>query len=316
MTRACTMSSHELSAFGILSLAASLLAALASPVGAQTGRDDADAPPQVGPTNGTLLLAGGGVRDPAIIERFLDLAGGSSAPIVVIPTASGAESYGPFARAARTFLDLGATRVTVLHTNDRSEADSPDFVQPIRQARGVWFSGGRQWRLADSYLATATQAALDDLLARGGVIGGSSAGATIQGSYLARGDSKTNTIMMGDHEEGFAFLRGVAVDQHLLRRNRHFDLLEIVRARPELLGIGLDEDTAIVVVRDRFEVIGNGYVGIYDHQRSIDTGGSFYFLAPGDRFDLASRQPLRVERGEAPLERVVERAWPETETEP
>jgi cyanophycinase len=141
-------------------------------------------------------------------------------------------------------------------------------------------------------------------LDRDGVIGGSSAGATIQGSYLARGDTRTNTIMMGDHEQGLAFVKNVAIDQHVLRRNRQFDLLEIVAARPDLLGIGIDENTAIVVHGDEFEIIGQSYVLIYDNQRQIDSGGDFYFLGVGDRFNLATREALRGERS---IERVVER---------
>ncbi len=183
------------------------------------------------------------------------------------------------------------------------------FTPPltIRKARAVWFPGGRQWRLADSYLNTKVHEELQSLLARGGVVGGSSAGATIQGAYLARGDTKTNTIMMGDHEEGFGFLTNVAIDQHLLRRNRQHDLLEVIRAKPHLLGIGIDEDTAIVVKGSKFEVIGQSYVAIYDSKRAIDTGGEFYFLAPGDHYDLATRQPLRESMELVPLERVVTR---------
>ncbi len=143
------------------------------------------------------------------------------------------------------------------------------------------------------------------LLERGGVIGGSSAGATIQGSYLARGDTETNEIMMGDHEVGLAFLKNVAIDQHLLRRNRQFDLLEITAARPELLGIGLDENTAIVVQGDEFEVIGQSYVAIYDNARQIDSGGDFYFLSPGDRYNLATREASRMGRRPQPLDRIV-----------
>jgi cyanophycinase len=148
----------------------------------------------------------------------------------------------------------------------------------------VWFPGGRQWRLADAYLGTRVHEELRALLARGGVIGGTSAGATIQGSYLARGDTRSNTIMMGDHVEGMAFLRNVAIDQHLLRRNRQFDLIEIVQAHPELLGIGIDENTAIVVRGDRFEVMGAGCVAIYDlGTSSIRAGNSL--PRSGDRFD-------------------------------
>ncbi len=253
--------------------------------------------PQRGPDRGSLVIVGGALRDPAILERFLDLAGGPDAPIVIIPTAGGGEDYDEWYAGARRFRELGATDLTVLHTWDREEADSEDFAAPIRRARGVWFPGGRQWRLVDAYADTATERELHALLERGGVIGGSSAGATIQGEYLARGDTSGNTIMMGDHEEGFSFFRGVAIDQHLLVRNRHFDLLEIIEARPELLGIGIDEDTAIVVRGAGFEVIGQRYVAIYDNTRELPNGGSFYFLQPGDRYDLETREPLRREFG-------------------
>ncbi|RMH23106.1 MAG: cyanophycinase [Acidobacteria bacterium] len=270
---------------------------------------------EVGPARGSLVLAGGGSRDGAILERFLELAGGPQAPIVVIPTAGGGAEYGPYWRGLLPLRRAGATNLTVLHTADRRQAESEDFVRPLRAARGVWFTGGRQWRLADAYLGTRVERELWALLERGGVIGGTSAGATIQGSYLARGDTRTNTIMMGDHERGFGFLKNVAVDQHLLKRNRQFDLIEIVRAHPEILGIGLDENTAIVVRGDRFEVIGSSYVAIYDHRRTLDSGGLFYLLAPGDRFDLAARQALRPSPAEEPLERVVERPWPAVEHE-
>ncbi len=260
---------------------------------------------EVGPVNGSLVVAGGGVTDPAIYERFVALAGGPEAPIVVIPTAGTGESYDEFWPGLHRLREAGATRISVLHTRDRTEADGEEFVAPLLEARGVWFSGGRQWRLVDAYLGTRIVTELRGVLERGGVIGGSSAGATIQGSYLVRGDTSTNTIMMGDHTEGFAFLTDVAIDQHLLRRNRHFDLIEVIEAHPELLGIGLDENTAIVVRGDGFEVIGSGYVAIYDSTKVVGEGGAFYFLAPGDRFDLSTRQPLRETYSPEPFEEVI-----------
>ena len=270
--------------------------ALASGVAAQ----------QVGPRNGSLVIVGGAMRDQAIVAKFIELAGGANEPIVIIPTAGGGDDddYDQDCGCLRQFRAAGAKNLTVLHTYDRNEAQTSKFVQPIREARGVWFVGGRQWRLADSYLNTKTHEELWALLDRDGVIGGSSAGATIQGSYLARGDSRTNTIMMGDHEEGLAFVKNVAIDQHLLRRNRQFDLLEITAARPDLLGIGIDENTAIVVQGDEFEIIGESYVVIYDNQKQIDSGGDFYFLRAGDRFNLATREASRDERS---IERVVEK---------
>jgi len=264
---------------------------------------------EIGPENGSLVIVGGGRLHSEILERFLDLAGGADAPIVVIPTAGGGEHYDQYYPGLRLFKAAGATNLTVLHTTDPAVADTEAFVQPLLEARGVWFPGGRQWRLADAYLGTKVHDELWALLGRGGVIGGSSAGATIQGSYLARGDTATNTVMMGDHEVGLGFLRNVAIDQHLLRRNRQFDLLEVITARPELLGIGLDENTAIIVQGDEFEVIGASYVVVYDAERQLDSGGQFYFLAPGDRYNLKAREATRPRQSVSPIDRVVKEPW-------
>lgn len=264
---------------------------------------------EVGPSNGSLVIVGGTLRDMAIVDRFIELAGGPDAPIVVVPTAGGAGDYDDSYSGLRQFRSRGARNLTVLHTTDPEVANTEDFVRPLRDARGVWFVGGRQWRLADAYLGTETEEAFHAVLERGGVIGGSSAGATIQGTYLVRGDTRTNKIVMGDHEEGFGFLKNAAIDQHLLRRNRHFDLIEVIETYPQLLGIGLDENTAIVVQGDQFEVIGQSLVAIYDVDTMVGDIGRFYFLAPGDRFDLAKRRAFRGS-GSRPLDGPVERTWP------
>lgn len=263
----------------------------------------------VGPSNGYLVVVGGAMRDPAILNRFIQLAGGPEAPIVIIPTAGSGKHYDQYWTGVQSFRKAGIKHITVLHTRDRAVADSEEFVRPIQNARGVFLSGGRQWRLADSYLNTRTHRELLALLERGGVIGGSSAGATIQGSFLVRGDTKTSTIMVGDHLEGFGFLRNVAIDQHLIKRNRHFDLIEVIEKFPELLGIGIDENTAIVVHKDNFDVIGDGYVAIYDNNRIIPPKGQFYFLAPGDRYNLKTRKAFRPTRDMRPLGRVKEGKW-------
>ena len=259
---------------------------------------------EVGPTNGALVIVGGAMNDPAILERFIQLAGGLDAPIVIIPTAGGREDYDMYWSGLQVFREAGLTRLSLLHTTDPQVADTPEFVRPLQEARAVFFSGGRQWRLADAYLNTRTHEELFALLARGGVIGGSSAGATIQGSFLVRGDTQGNALMIGDHTQGMGFLKNVAIDQHLLKRNRHFDMLPVILQHPELLGIGIDEDTAIVVQRNRFEVLGQGYVAIYDNQRYIPPEGGFYFLAPGDFFDLKTREATRPARTMRPLDRI------------
>lgn len=256
-----------------------------------------------GPSNGKLLIIGGAAGH-FFYEKFMELAGGPDAPIVVIPTALTSDILEPadLEQFRNSFIRRGFKNVTVLHTRDRKVANSAAFYEPLKSASGVWFSGGRQWRHADSYLGTLTHKAFFNLLDRGGVIAGSSAGATIQGSYLARGDTKANTIMMGDHEEGLGFMTNVAIDQHLFARNRQFDLFEILHNKPGLLGIGLDENTGILVEGDQFTVIGQSYVVMYDGTRWSaerdtvyqlpDRSYQFYLLDDGDQYDLKNRRVI------------------------
>ncbi len=275
-------------------------------IGILHGQDGANDAVSTGPEKGTLVIVGGGAGD-SIFETFIEIAGGKDVPIVVIPTAEGRDSYDEDAGGAGTMRELGATNVTVLHTTDRNIADSDEFVRPLINAGAVWFGGGRQWRLVDAYKNTLTEKMIWEVLEREGVVGGSSAGATIQGSYLARGDTENNQIMMGDHEEGFGFLKNVAIDQHVLARNRQFDMFDILKHRPELLGISIDENTAIIVRGDQFEVTGDSYVIVYDGTFWSREGSDlktlpeknrlFYFLRKGDKYDLKNREVMQKNPG-------------------
>lgn len=241
----------------------------------------------VGPAHGTLMIVGGGALGPELVDKFFALAGGKGASIVVIPTADGAAEYKPD-YLAKTFLGkAGATHLTLLHTKDRAIAESAEFVLPLKTAKAVWFVGGRQWHLVDSYLNTRTEKELYALLKRGGLIGGSSAGATIQGSYLVRGAQAGNELMMAPgYEEGMGFLKQAAIDQHILTRKRERDMGAVIKAHPELLGIGIDESTAILVSGNRFNVLGKSKVAI------TTAGAEMYFLKSGDVFDLKHRKQL------------------------
>lgn len=268
-----------------------------------------------GPEHGYLIAAGGSLTDTAVFKKFLELAGGPDAPVVIVSTARTDveltdESF--YKYQEERFRGYGFDNFGFLHTRDRDVADSDEFVVPIQKANGVWFLGGRQWRLVDAYSGTKTLDAFYDLLDRGGVIGGSSAGASIQADYLVRGDTKTNTLMMGDHEEGFGFITNTAIDQHLLAMNRQFDIFEILDEHPGMLGLGLDENTAIVVHGNTFEVVGESYVAVYDgtfyrEVRDRDDWGhvegevtplpegsrKFYLLKAGQKYDLYHRRVLR-----------------------
>ena len=257
----------------------------------------------IGPSNGTLIILGGGDLSESLIKRFIQIGGGLDAPMVIIPTADGQDNYDDNFGEAGMLKKIGATNVKVLHTTDREIANTESFVEPLIDAKVVWFSGGRQWRLIDAYKNTLTEKMLWKVLENGGVIGGSSAGATIQGSFLVRGDTRNNQIMMGDHQEGFGFLKNAAIDQHVLARNRHFDMIEILTQRPELLGIGIDESTGIIVNGNQFEVIGESYVVVYDGsfwsregsdlKKIPENTALFYFLRAGDKYDLLNRRVIQ-----------------------
>jgi cyanophycinase len=237
---------------------------------------------------GALILAGGGELDEAIFQRFVEMAGGPQARLVVIPTAGRDERYPPdWQNAVRPFLKAGARSVRVLHTRDPAVADREDFLAPLREATGVWITGGRAWRLVDAYQGTRVVDELHLLVARGGVVGGTSAGASILASYLVRGAPEGNDIVMAPgYETGFGLLEGAAVDQHVQARRREGDLLEVLRHHPDLLGIGLDEGAAIVVRGDGAQVIGHGRVGFYD---PTDPARLYSWLEPGEWFDLGRR---------------------------
>ncbi len=202
-----------------------------------------------GPANGSLIIAGGSLRDTSVVNRFISLAGGKDALIVFIPTSSGAERFDT-ARTVSLLTSAGARNVRLLHTYDPAVANTEEFASILREAGGVFFGGGRQWRFI----------------------------------------------------EGFGYLTNSAIDQHLLVRNRQHDLVEVIEQNPHLLGIGIDENTAVLIQGNRMEVMGESFVAIYDqnlwHNNPGDSlfipnGGKFYLLRRGDIFDVKERSVIR-----------------------
>lgn len=264
----------------------------------------AQSTPEYGPPKGTLLIVGGGdLKGSGIYEKFIELAGGPSAKIVVVPTAGGNRGRDgkPTVYNADTVLAswkaLGLTNVHMLHTYDPKVADTDEFASMLKDAKAVWFVGGRQWNIVDSYANTRTYKAFHDVLARGGVIGGSSAGATIQGDYLVRGAISGADVMMApepEHQQAFRFLRRSAIDQHINTRNRWLDLQQVMAKMPNLLGIGLSEATAIIVHGDQFEVMGKAQVAIHDTTHPQPAGEKPYItLQAGDKYDMKARKVIK-----------------------
>ena len=269
---------------------------------------------EYGPPKGTLVIAGGGALEgTGIMERFIDLAGGPNAKIVVVPTAGGNRNADGTVRPYKdeeviaSWRRRGVKQVTMLHTHDPSVAGTEPFVKHLREATGVWFNGGRQWHIVDSYANTLTYKEFHAVLERGGVIGGSSAGATIQGDYLVRGAIAGPQIMMTpepEHERGFNFLRRTAIDQHINARNRWDDLIPVIQKYPHMLGIGLSEGTAIVVTGDTFEVIGKWKVAMHDNARPYQPWEKpYYVLSPGDVYDMKARKVVKYGTGVTPPRR-------------
>jgi cyanophycinase len=268
-------------------------------------------PPEYGPATGALVIVGGGNLDgTGIQEKFIELAGGPGRKFVIVPTAGGNRNReGGVVQyteddVVRPWVRLGVKHVRMLHTHDSKVADSEAFVKDLREADAVWFNGGRQWNIVDSYAGTLTYRELHKVLERGGVIGGSSAGATIQGEYLVRGDTSGPNVMMTtepNHQEAFKFLRRTAIDQHINARNRWDDLIAVIQKLPNLLGIGLSEGTAIVVKGDSFEVMGKWKVSIHDNTRVYQPWEKPYFvLSPGDVYNMKTRKIEKYGDGTTP----------------
>lgn len=244
-----------------------------------------------GPEHGSLLIIGGGRMTDVLWDSFFELAGGSDSRIVVITNASAPEDTSYFSTIRAISNRIGKDRVSRMHLTTIDEANDEKNLKELRRATGVFITGGRQWRIAEVYLNTKIHRELFALLSRGGVIAGTSAGASIQGSLLWRGDTRGAQHLIGDHTQGLGFLKLSAIDQHILVRNRQHDLDAFIKAAPEFIGIGIDESTAIVVKRDEFEVIGKSYVAVHQAGRE-----RFFFLRPGQRYDLKEHKPISPQR--------------------
>lgn len=243
--------SYEIAAGGVADLTQIRRSALQRKSGVNPG-EPVNGPPEL--KLGSLVIVGGGSMPKDVVDRFVELAGGSDARIVVLPTAvprsETTDEVPGFLKRAEV------SNITVL-TQRYGEVEKEAFQSALKSATGVWFGGGRQWNFVDAYEGTMAIELFHDVLRRGGVIGGSSAGATIQGEFLVRGHPLGNTVMMAEgYEIGFAFLPGVAIDQHFAQRSRQPDLLPVIKSHPKLLGIGIDEGTAVVVTGSQAEVIG------------------------------------------------------------
>ncbi len=269
---------------------------------------------------GHLLIVGGGEQPAALVSHFVELAGGSGhAKIAVVPMAS-SEPQETGKEKADELVGLGA-EVLVLNLN-REQAMSDSVARLLDDVTGVWFTGGDQARLTPILLGSAALRAMQAVRQRGGVIGGTSAGAAIMSDSMITGNqyrAGVDTVGYYDDEfptigrrvieivPGLGFLHGAIVDQHFIRRERHNRLLSVVLERPTMVGVGIDESTALEVEPDgRWEVRGAGSVMVYDarHAKITPAGAALLgasgvqvaVLPTGSRFDPISGMAVLAPR--------------------
>lgn len=260
------------------SLAAGCLTVLPA---AAAGEPKTEPPPLIrNDISGALVIVGGGGFPDDIRERFLQLAGGKQGKLVVIPTAS------EQADVTRKYLSFeywktqGLASVSMLNTLDPKTANDPLFVKPLTEATAAWLDGGDQMRLAKAYRGTAVEKELRQLLTRGGVIGGTSAGASVMSDIMITGGNPDAQV-----GQGFGLLNNVVIDQHFQNRKRRQRLLHVLAGHPRCLGLGIDEETAVVVKGHTFTVLGKANVSVCLPPTEHDKG-SVKLLKSNDVGDL------------------------------
>lgn len=224
-----------------------------------TAADDAHQPQPVdrAGTDGSLVICGGGRLDESIINRFMELAGGREAKLIVIPTASERADQDDDATILRSWRKYNPQQLIVLHTRKRAVANRLDFVAPLRSATAVWISGGSQSLLAQAYVGTRVEKELHALLDRNGVIGGTSAGAAIMSRTMIASGNPQPVI-----KTGLGLMPNAIIDQHFLVRNRQPRSIKAVADHPDHFGIGIDERTAVEVSGNKLRVLGDSVVTI------------------------------------------------------
>ncbi len=229
---------------------------------------------------GTLLIAGGGDLPPIIRQRFWELSGGKKGRLVIIPAYAATPS--DVDRLKSEWRNWRFASVQVLQAPSREDAERPGFSEPIRNATSVWFSGGEQSWLANLYTETESEAQLQELLGRGGVIGGTSAGAAIMTRVMIEEGRREPKL-----RRGLDLFSDAVIDQHFFKRNRMQRLARTLKRQPELIGFGIDEETALVVQveRGRLGVIGKSYVMACIPDLESDSL-RLEVLKPGDSIDI------------------------------
>jgi cyanophycinase len=259
---------------------------------------------------GPLIIIGGGEdkegRRVILREVAKHLNGGK----LVLATVASHEPEGYFEAYERAFADLGVTDLVELYVKDRAETLDPDKLRLFDGAAGVFFSGGDQLRISSQIGDTPIEQRVREIHERGGLLAGTSAGASVMSETMLVKGTSGESYKIGDLHmaPGLGLVRNVIIDQHFAERGRFGRLFGAVAHNPRELGIGIDEDTALVLEEERFEVIGSGCVYVVDGagvtysniaearpERALSMYDiRMHVLSSGDSFDLSLRRPTEV----------------------
>jgi cyanophycinase len=259
---------------------------------------------KVGPAHGTVIAVGGGSLGQPIYDAFIAAAGGPDALILDVPNNSIGKPMSTAPESSgEEWRKHGARNVRVLFTQSREVADSDAFVAIIKQAKGIWFDGGRQFRVMEAYGGTQAERAFAEVLERGGVIGGSSAGMAVLGDFLVRGAPSEDNYVIDypGFEKGLGYLRNTATDMHVVARERLPDLTTVTARYPKVLGISADEGTAWVVQGDVGRIIGRSKAFVYNRGGLTDPEVPYLTLYPGDTYNLSTRQVVSRAADRSPV---------------
>jgi cyanophycinase len=262
-----------------------ILAALAAVAAVALARTDAGAAPH-GVRRGYLFIVGGGPQPPALVQRFVDLAGGRGKAKIVVFAMASSDGRASGEEKAADLRKLGAQAENIYVDHD--EANSDAVVQRMAGVTGVWFGGGDQLLLTRALLGTRVERAIHERYRAGAVIGGTSAGAAVMSTPMLTGEEthvggvrppadSTDAFMTIARDNvvtvnGFGLIEGAVVDQHFLRRRRHNRLISVVLEKAPHLGVGIDESTALIVHPDgHWSVLGESAATVYDARHAAIT---------------------------------------------
>jgi cyanophycinase len=245
-------------------------------------------------SKGALMIVGGGQTTDEIRAEFIRLAGGPKARIVLIPSTPPPTSEECVQQYLAKWRKYPLASLDFLEALSRQEADSDQFVGPLQAATGIWMPGGRQERLIDLYGGTRVEKAIRRVLEGGGVVGGTSAGAAVMSRVMILEGTTCDAVTT----RGFGLLNGAVVDQHFSQRGRHPRLMKVLEENPGLLGLGIDEDTALLVQGNHLRVLGEAHVTVFLPAEAYHAT-LVYRLKPGENVELTSSialqdPPLRI----------------------